>query len=440
MKPLKTDTRAGRKPTIDAGRLRWAMDGDAMLEEWHRANGQRNEAADQLPDRLSLRRLHDRGDKGVVLEFDAVAGAGEKQHRVRLFGEVPVGCAQKHFERARRHFYRTPIPTSEAEAPACNLQFLSGPGMVLRPPGLDERLPSLPFYLTSSRAGRRFGFGEVRSKLVSHRLGKRAVVRLSRARSENGSPKRIIVKLHSRRSRSWQRSSRIVRELGQGVLDGELVGVAPNLGLIEAHNVEAMAHVEAEPLGTWPAERALPGYQAAGQAIGRLHCGSTALSLNVHGVAQELDTLQRWLELIQALGMDSGRRFAAALSVVRQRFGQLDPVSPALIHRDFHEKQVLVGHDRAWLIDFDTACFGDPAIDVGNFLAHVSLAELIHDRSLIEHKHTFVDAYAHHRRLPQQTNIEAYLRASSLRLAFIYAFHDNHRRFVPSLLDRAEGV
>jgi aminoglycoside phosphotransferase (APT) family kinase protein len=45
---------------------------------------------------------------------------------------------------------------------------------------------------------------------------------------------------------------------------------------------------------------------------------------------------------------------------------------PRGIHRDFHPGQVLIDGERLYLLDLDLYAAGDPALDVGNFLAHVT--------------------------------------------------------------------
>lgn len=42
------------------------------------------------------------------------------------------------------------------------------------------------------------------------------------------------------------------------------------------------------------------------------------------------------------------------------------------IHRDFYPDQILVDRDRLWLVDLDLCCQGDPALDIGNFIAHMT--------------------------------------------------------------------
>jgi aminoglycoside phosphotransferase (APT) family kinase protein len=45
---------------------------------------------------------------------------------------------------------------------------------------------------------------------------------------------------------------------------------------------------------------------------------------------------------------------------------------PTGVHRDFYHDQVLVDRERLWLLDLDLYCLGDPGLDVGNFVAHLT--------------------------------------------------------------------
>jgi hypothetical protein len=46
--------------------------------------------------------------------------------------------------------------------------------------------------------------------------------------------------------------------------------------------------------------------------------------------------------------------------------------APMPIHRDFYADQVIVSRNRIYLVDFDLYCSGDPALDMGNFIGHVT--------------------------------------------------------------------
>jgi thiamine kinase-like enzyme len=41
------------------------------------------------------------------------------------------------------------------------------------------------------------------------------------------------------------------------------------------------------------------------------------------------------------------------------------------IHRDFYHDQLLINEDKLYLLDLDLYCLGDPALDIGNFVAHI---------------------------------------------------------------------
>ena len=43
-----------------------------------------------------------------------------------------------------------------------------------------------------------------------------------------------------------------------------------------------------------------------------------------------------------------------------------------MIHRDFYDAQVLWDGARAWIVDFDQLSVGDPALDLGHFVAHLA--------------------------------------------------------------------
>ncbi|MBE9113788.1 phosphotransferase, partial [Nodosilinea sp. LEGE 07298] len=73
------------------------------------------------------------------------------------------------------------------------------------------------------------------------------------------------------------------------------------------------------------------------------------------------------------------------------------PSTPhSTIHRDFYADQVLVDGDRLWLVDLDLCCQGSPAVDIGNFIAHIteqSLREMGNADALSDREITLKTAY-----------------------------------------------
>ena len=64
-------------------------------------------------------------------------------------------------------------------------------------------------------------------------------------------------------------------------------------------------------------------------------------------------------------------RIQAINAACRQLAETLPKTKAVCIHRDFYPDQTLVDGDQLHLLDFDLLCMGDPAIDVGNYLAHL---------------------------------------------------------------------
>ncbi len=68
-------------------------------------------------------------------------------------------------------------------------------------------------------------------------------------------------------------------------------------------------------------------------------------------------------------------------------------LAPAWLHRDFHMSQLFHHRGRVWLIDWDLAAAGDPALDVGNFL--IQVRKEIADRTRSEPgRAAFLEGYA----------------------------------------------
>ena len=122
---------------------------------------------------------------------------------------------------------------------------------------------------------------------------------------------------------------------------------------------------------------------------------------------------------------------------MRSDLARCQGVEPTLVHRDFYEKQVLVDGARTVLIDFDTLCLGNPALDLGNFLAHLRLAELQGTVDSKPLKEAFLAGYGAGVSAELDRRIEAYTKSTLLRLACLYSFSTRWRHLAAPLL---EGV
>jgi aminoglycoside phosphotransferase (APT) family kinase protein len=151
----------------------------------------------------------------------------------------------------------------------------------------------------------------------------------------------------------------------------------------------------AEPVGYVPEvdltlQRAVPGQPAApvlvqgdarlaerlAEALYALHSSGLALP-RMHGVEQELAPLAERVDRLCERGpwlAPAARRCMAAIA-------EGPPASTAWrrrpVHRDFYHDQVLVDADGTLaVLDFDDAAMSEPAVDVANFTAHLTLLAL----------------------------------------------------------------
>jgi thiamine kinase-like enzyme len=89
-------------------------------------------------------------------------------------------------------------------------------------------------------------------------------------------------------------------------------------------------------------------------------------------MADELRILRECFARMSAQMPKWTGRLAKAMVGCEQLGSSLATPKACGIHRDFYSSQVIVDGARLWLIDFDCFCAGDPGLDVGNFIGHVT--------------------------------------------------------------------
>ena len=98
-----------------------------------------------------------------------------------------------------------------------------------------------------------------------------------------------------------------------------------------------------------------------------------------HTVADELRILHERLDALAAQRPDLGKgrgghRLGRLLAACDRLAATIPapPPEPCGIHRDFYPDQVLVAGERLYLLDFDLYSHGDPALDIGNCIGHIT--------------------------------------------------------------------
>lgn len=211
---------------------------------------------------------------------------------------------------------------------------------------------------------------------IRHKPGRRCLIEYELDLERRSAPAERIVVLGKMRSRGVDHATvRLVEALWSGGFstasdDGisvpEPLGVVPELGLWLQRKVPGTAATLLL--------RGLEGPTLArriGAALHKLHRSGVS-ARRVHGLEDELNVLgERFSSLARELPGLS-RRLDALREDCRRIAATIPAGRTSGIHRDFYPDQVLVGEDgRLFLLDLDLYSEGDPALDAGNFLAHV---------------------------------------------------------------------
>jgi aminoglycoside phosphotransferase (APT) family kinase protein len=109
--------------------------------------------------------------------------------------------------------------------------------------------------------------------------------------------------------------------------------------------------------------------RSAGQALASMH-GTPVPTLPVRTLADEFEDLERELEVVARFWPGVA---ASVMGCIAPPDSFTEVVAPVLCHGDFTPSQVLLHDGTPGVVDLDTICLSDPALDLGRFLAHLEL-------------------------------------------------------------------
>lgn len=115
------------------------------------------------------------------------------------------------------------------------------------------------------------------------------------------------------------------------------------------------------------------------------------------------------------------------------------------VHRDFYGRQVLLGDNHATLIDLDTLSHGDPAVDVGNFLAHrwLEAVQYAGDQAANCFEHQAREALVAYQAgggKLKRGNLRWFWASALLRLGAVHALRTTTGRFAEALWTSAADL
>jgi hypothetical protein len=273
--------------------------------------------------------------------------------------------------------------------------------------------------------------------VLKHRPGRRCALayRLEGARGE----RRLFAKLfHSNRGASIFADMRLVA----AALDGGPVVVPRPIAYVAPLRLLVTEFVEGAALA--PALYAGEGREPArrmGRALAALHASGVTLA-RTWTTRDEIENTRRLLGPGAAAG-----RAAELLATLERGMHDVSEANAAPIHRDFYPDQLLDCGGRTALLDLDDASSGDPALDLGNCLAHLILRPLQFPATAPGcriARRDFLEAYvAACRPRPDEEPLRRRVRyfeaTSLLRLSGVYAARPRWAETLPpALLDACE--
>ena len=371
---------------------------------------------------LAVERMHFPGTKPVQLQIRAWDQGGQSQTLLgEWVGEAAADLAATEIARLAKSRRGKMAQDTVVVADAAH-------GLLLRRPGFDAKLPGLRLLHDAGFARESLGKlgcdGHVSVTLVTHRLGKRAVLRIT---APDGTR---YARLRPVTSDSGQVAFEQHQALWQALEGSPNLAIPRPLAFDAGLGLALFAALPGEP----PRFQGLDGFRAT-QSVLAAVLGLQALRIAapLHGVAEELAILQGWASRLTDVFPDLAARLHAPLDRLQHDMTAVAPLAAVPCHRDLHEGQILLDQTLAGLLDFDTLRLGDPALDVGNLQAHLVLASLRDGRS----RRGFTTAMDNG--LPQLSiaRIALWRRAALLRLALIYAFTAEPRTIIHGLLDEA---
>jgi hypothetical protein len=398
--------------------------------------------------RCHVARAYPRDGAGFVLDYE-MRFAGDNGGTVqRFFGLLVADEAEKRSNAlVRKLLKRAQLsPDGSTDLVTC----LPSLGLILQFSGLDHRLPGLAPALNPAVMRRILSpyvsldggdAPECSIDILGHRLGKRCILRCrfepSDSRAAPQAPRSFIGKLYKSRDDKGRQVFELMRSLWEHRFDDSApdgIRVPRPLAYVPDWGLLLMEDVAGSPLPVSGGPQGELAVAAAARALAKHH----RCPLKVpgrHTVAAELGLLIGWVTVVSQVHPHMRGGFEEALAQVQDGLARCRDVEPTLTHRDFYEKQVLLNGAESILIDFDTLCLADPAIDVGNFLAHLRLAGLQHRERVDGMEEAFVAAYDGVRSSDFPARVAAWVASSLLRLACLYSLWPQWSHLATPLLE-----
>ena len=386
---------------------------------------------------LHVSRVFPRKDGGFSIGYELNIDADKTKERMILWGHL-LGPVQS-------------LPGNSLE-PRHDLVIFDDIGLALPVFPSDPKLKYLPEYFGKNEIVKRrlkdisfltsLDFEIVGCQLLGYRLERRCAIKYVLDMVKNGRRQRLEIAAKILPPKKTRNATDILKKLADNDFTGNSADglTAPDLlGYDDKRGIIIMEFAPGESLHAIAEEkRFIDSCREAGRILKKLH--STSLEgLPSYRQDDELDSLREKIDIAVNTFPETGRMFADAFAAVAgEKIVDDHPVVP--VHRDFYDKQTLHLPGRTTLLDFDNLVLSDPAVDYGNFMAHLTLRRAQRPERgavILRGAKSFASGYGIF-----DTDFEKraawWKKTALLRLAFLYYLRPRWKTIALSLLSDNE--
>jgi len=288
-------------------------------------------------------------------------------------------------------------------------------------------------------------------EVVRHKPGKRCLIEYVCELKHDNAIRTIALLGKIRTKRSGKKDYQLQSELwengfSQKSYDG--VSVAFPLGRLKKINMwlqEKLTGRNLEDLLLSPDSiNVMPD---VARAAYKIHAGRV-LSRRKHTLFEELDILKDRFQRIYRAYPNLEKRLQRLLEKAQSISCNLidRPLRP--IHRDFYPEQIIVGlspsslsPERVYVVDFDLFCMGDPAIDIGNFMGHLteySLRECGDELALKQHEEAVFESYIELSGGAERSPIRVYALLTLMRHIYLCTLIPQRQPYMMDIINLCE--
>jgi hypothetical protein len=231
------------------------------------------------------------------------------------------------------------------------------------------------------------------------------------------------------------RSAGLSEDAFDGVCVPEPLGVIPEFRMTLQRKVPGVCVAPLLPVG-WGAELA----RRVAEAAHRVHTAGVP-SDRSHALGDELRILRERLSTLGTERPEWAARLDRLLEACTRLAGRVTPTEPCGIHRDYYADQLLTDGPRLYVLDFDLYARGDPSLDIGNFIGHLteqSLRSVGRPDGLADREAWVEERFLQLAGAKRRMSVRAYAMLTLARHISISTKFPDRRAFTERLLDLCE--